>query len=87
MIVSLGACNRDTGVFENPGEFCIDRRPKCHLAFGHGPHHCVGMSLARVELQESIGALLRALPGLRSAGEVKWKDQVMRGFRTMPVRW
>lgn len=38
-----------------------------HLAFGHGPHYCLGAALARMELQESIRALVERLPGRRSA--------------------
>ncbi|WP_434444365.1 cytochrome P450 [Lentzea sp. E54] len=88
VIVSLGASNRDASVFPAPHSFDLDRpRNRGHLAFGHGAHHCVGMSLARVELQEALAAVLRNLPQLRLAGEPRWKDQVMRGPRSMPVTW
>jgi cytochrome P450 len=87
VIVSLGACNRDGKRFADPGTFRIDREPNSHIAFGHGPHHCVGMSLARVELQESLSAVLRAFPRLRVTDEVTWKKQIMRGPETMMIAW
>jgi cytochrome P450 len=87
VITSLGASNRDGRAFAWPEIFDPNRFPNRHLAFGDGPHHCVGMSLARIELQEALAAVLRELPGLRLAGEFDWKQQVMRGPITMPVAW
>jgi cytochrome P450 len=51
-LVSLGfaAANRDPRVFEQPDECVIDRAPNRHVAFGHGPHTCIGAPLARMEL-------------------------------------
>ncbi|MFE5571159.1 cytochrome P450 [Amycolatopsis japonica] len=87
VIVSLGASNRDGTLFDNPDEFSLVRGHNRHLAFGHGPHHCVGVSLARVELQESLATVLHAFPGLQLSGEIVWKKQVLRGPSRMPVRW
>jgi cytochrome P450/acyl-CoA synthetase (AMP-forming)/AMP-acid ligase II len=87
VIVSLTASNRDSALFENPDTFAIDRERNRHLAFGHGLHHCVGMSLARIELQESLAAVLHALPDLRLTGEIAWKKKIMRGPETMWVSW
>jgi len=59
-----------------------------HLGFGHGSHHCLGAPLARLELQEALGALLARLPNLSVAGDIVWKTQMLiRGPRTMPVAW
>ncbi|MGK5497120.1 cytochrome P450 [Streptomyces sp. URMC 125] len=87
VLVSIGAANRDGSHFEAPDELHFDR-PRQHIGFGHGVHHCLGAQLARAELQEALRALLFRLPGLRPAGDVEWKSQMLvRGPRTMPIGW
>ena len=61
----LGAANRDPAVFEDADTFRPDRDPNPHLAFGAGVHFCVGAPLARMELVESLGLLLREHPDLQ----------------------
>ena len=62
----LGAANRDPAVFDAPDEFRRrPRRPTPHVAFGVGVHFCLGAPLARMELVESLTALLAAYPDLR----------------------
>jgi cytochrome P450 len=85
------AANRDPRVFADPDRLDITRRATAHLGFGHGPHHCVGASLARAELQIAMGLLLDRLPGLRLAvapDEVRWKASAMvRGPAALPIAW
>jgi cytochrome P450 len=59
------SANRDEAVFDEPYAFRVDRRPNEHLAFGIGPHYCLGANLARLEIQIVIGRLLERLPDLR----------------------
>src|SRR4029077_3918224 len=54
----IGSANRDEEVFERPDEFDIRRRNNRHLAFGFGPHYCLGASLASLEAQIAVDALL-----------------------------
>jgi cytochrome P450 len=61
----LGAANRDPARWERPDEFDLARPVKPSLAFGNGAHICLGMHVARAELQVGIGALLDRLPNLR----------------------
>ena len=49
--IDLEACNRDPARFENPEAFDPSRSPNPHLTFGHGPRHCPGSALARLELE------------------------------------
>ncbi|MGW8555746.1 cytochrome P450 [Streptomyces tubercidicus] len=88
VLVAVGAANRDGLRFDAPGKLDISRTGMHHLGFGHGVHHCLGAPLARLELQEAIGALVTRFPELRLAGDVVWKSEMLvRGPRAMPVGW
>jgi cytochrome P450 len=63
--VSLGAANRDPAVYPDPDAFDIFRENKQHMSFGDGPHTCLGMHLARLEMRVLLTAVLDRLPGLR----------------------
>lgn len=65
LIVSLGAVNRDTREFDQPGAVRIDRSPNRHLAFGAGPHRCIGSHLARIEMSVTLEELHRRIPDYR----------------------
>jgi cytochrome P450 len=88
VLVSVSAANRDVLQFSDPESLRLDREGNQHLGFGHGVHHCLGAQLARLELQEALRALVTRLPGLKLAGDVVWKTQMLvRGPRSMPVGW
>lgn len=57
--LGFGAANRDRRVFEQPDRVVIDRAPNRHVAFGHGPHTCIGAPLARMELGAVIDRFVR----------------------------
>jgi cytochrome P450 family 142 subfamily A polypeptide 1 len=60
--------NRDEAVFDDPFRFDVRRDPNPHVAFGgRGAHHCLGSSLARLELRVMFEELLRRLPDLELA--------------------
>src|SRR5207302_8047722 len=61
--VVTAAANHDPAHFERPDDFDIDRPPALHLAFGTGPHQCLGMHLARLELRAGLETILQGLPG------------------------
>jgi cytochrome P450 len=88
VLVEISSANRDEARFAGADEVRFDRPANPHLGFGHGIHHCLGAPLARLELQETVRALVLELPSLRLAGPVEWKrDTLLRGPRSMPVTW
>ncbi|MGW0803493.1 cytochrome P450 [Nonomuraea sp. NPDC002799] len=83
--------NRDPEVFEDADRFDIERDARSHLAFGFGPHQCLGQSLARVELEIVFNSLFQRIPGLRlavPAEELSFKDDAtVYGMHELPVTW
>ena len=68
LMLLYAAANRDASVFELPDFFDIERQPNNHVAFGgYGTHHCLGASLARLELRIMFEELLRRLPDFELA--------------------
>ncbi|MFI0822566.1 cytochrome P450 [Streptomyces sp. NPDC021098] len=94
VIAAICSANQDAGRFPEglPSDF-DPARPSAgqHLAFGHGPHHCLGAALARAELQIVIGTLLRRFPGLKLAEEVEGlrmtSGMMVHGLTRLPVTW
>lgn len=84
----LGAANRDPARWDAPEEFDARRSPKGTLAFGSGPHVCLGMHVARAEMTVGIGALLDRLPNLRldpDADPPRFIGMYERGATAIPV--
>jgi cytochrome P450 len=70
VLARLEAANRDPAQFPDPDRFVPDR-PNPHLAFGRGPHHCLGAALARMEIGAALHSLAVRLPGLRLRDRVE----------------
>jgi cytochrome P450 len=89
VMVGLTAADRDAGRFPAPDRFDIRRDSRGHLAFGHGIHYCLGAPLARLEARTAIRTLLERAPGLALDGPPgDWlPGMLMRGMRSLPVRW
>ncbi len=82
----LGAANHDPDVFDEPDLLRLDRRPRAHISFGRGIHHCLGAALARLEGAAAIGGLVRRFPRLRLAGAPRFRPQVLlRGLSALPI--
>ena len=65
VLLSYPSANRDEEVFDDPFRFDVGRSPNPHLAFGVGPHRCIGMHLARTMFQVLLSAVLTRIPDYR----------------------
>ncbi|MFT3929168.1 MAG: cytochrome P450 [Spongiibacteraceae bacterium] len=65
VMLYLPAADLDSRIFPNPEVFDVARENRAHMLFGNGPHHCVGVHLARLELQTLYRVVLERLPEFR----------------------
>ncbi|MEU0396563.1 cytochrome P450 [Streptomyces sp. NPDC006208] len=91
VIGAICSANRDESRFPDPDRFDPSRRGTAHLAFGFGPHYCLGAPLARAELQIALTALARCFPSLRlavPAADVKMHTGLLvNRLESLPVEW
>ncbi|MFI6706914.1 cytochrome P450 [Nonomuraea sp. NPDC050478] len=91
VIVSALSANWDPAAFKDPAELDVERGARHHLAFGFGPHQCLGQNLARMELQIVFDTLFRRVPTLRLATPAEHlpfkSDAVVYGVHELPVTW
>ena len=86
VFLNLLAANRDSRAFDRPDDLDPHRSPNPHLAFGQGPHFCLGAALARLELRIALPALFRRFPELALDGQVGWKRDISdRSAARLPV--
>ncbi|HWD06593.1 MAG TPA: cytochrome P450 [Amycolatopsis sp.] len=91
-VLALGyTANWDPEVFAEPEKLDITRGARHHVAFGFGPHQCLGQNLARAELQIVFDTLFRRIAGLRLAVDVDElpvkDDATIYGLYRLPVTW
>ena len=90
VVMVYASANRDEAVFDEPHRFRVDRSPNEHLAFGFGPHYCLGANLARMEIRAVLRKVLRRLPGIRladGARAVPTPSALIDGLDALPVAW
>jgi cytochrome P450 len=87
VVCALAAADRDPAEFPNPDEFDLYRAANRHMAFGVGPHRCLGSHLARLEILLALEGILNRIPDY--ATEDGWQFHRKRGFihgpETLPV--
>ncbi|BAJ33185.1 MULTISPECIES: cytochrome P450 [Kitasatospora] len=90
IVVAFAAAGRDPQV--HPGDFDVfdpSRADKEHLAFGHGPHFCLGAHLARLEAETALQTLFRLVPGIALADTgdepARLPSFILDGFAELPV--
>ncbi|MEH6373742.1 cytochrome P450 [Streptomyces sp. KLMMK] len=84
------AANRDPAAFADPDTFDVTRDNRGHLAFGSGPHQCIGKNLARLELRIVLDTLFRRIPTLRLAtprDELRYVNGSAFSVSALPVTW
>jgi cytochrome P450 PksS len=89
VLLGIAAANRDPAVFADPDRFDILRADKPHLTFAAGAHACLGMGLARLELQLALQVLFQRFPRLRLDPEDPPRRRsgtvLFRGFDVLPT--
>jgi cytochrome P450 len=86
LTIGIGAANRDPAEFADPDRLDVAREPNRHLAFGSGPHVCIGLNVARLEARITIGRFLARFPEYRVTGEpVRGGRARFRGFLSIPA--
>jgi cytochrome P450 len=87
----ISSAHQDTSRFHDPETFNIRRPDAGNMSFGRGPHYCIGGTLARVQIEEALGAVVRGLPDLAlalPAEKVPWNpSMVTHSISELPVTW
>jgi cytochrome P450 len=90
LMMSWLSANRDESVFDRPDEVILDRAPNPHLAFGSGPHRCIGMHMARTMFQVLIREVLTRIPDYEvdlDRTQLYAGNPELNGVVRMPVRF
>jgi hypothetical protein len=89
VILSWASANRDESAFTDADEFVYDRPNNRHLAFGSGPHRCIGANLARLEMRVALEEVLARLPTFRleDPDAVEMSGVITRWVKRLPVVW
>ncbi|MFD8817593.1 cytochrome P450 [Streptomyces sp. NPDC059627] len=88
VMLPLAVTNRDPDRFDNPSEVDLRRKAVNHIAFGSGPHRCLGSHLARLELNVAVEEWHRRIPDYRIApGQDLWQHGNMYGIKSLRLEW
>jgi cytochrome P450 len=88
VLLSYHSANRDEELFPEPFKFDIDRKPNKHIAFGSGPHVCLGQHLARMEMRILWEELLPRLKSAELAGKLEMTvSNFVCGPKKLPIRF
>jgi len=88
ILFSLWSANRDERVYPRPDAFDPRANTEPHVAFGHGPHFCLGAALARAELQEALSALSARLHCPTVEPGSQWSPPMgINGPTVLPLRF
>ncbi len=87
VVLLYAAANRDERAFDRPDEFDLHRARHDQLGWGKGPHTCVGMHLAKLEMTALLRAMVPAVGGVRLGLPTLVVNNVLQGFATLPARF
>jgi len=87
IVLLFGAANMDERRFPDPERFDLDRPPGGHLGWGNGPHTCVGIHLAKLEMAALLRALVARVETIEIAGPpTRLRNNTLQGIAALPVR-
>jgi cytochrome P450 len=89
LALSWHSANRDSSHFPSADQLDISRKPLGSMAFGHGIHYCIGVPLAKMQIEIALSRLITRFPDLRLAvepDELRWENSaLLRGLVALPV--
>ncbi|MDG5807986.1 cytochrome P450 [Streptomyces ossamyceticus] len=87
VVAWTASANFDEAEFDEPERFDLARRPNRHLSFAHGPHYCLGVHLARIEIGALLDGLRETVSVLESAGPTeRVHSNFLSGLSSLPLR-
>jgi cytochrome P450 len=88
VVMYFGAANRDPSVFDRPEVLDLSRPENPHIAFGTGPHGCLGQHIARIEIDAMLREVLTRMKAFELAAPVEWlPSNFISGPKAMPIRF
>jgi cytochrome P450 len=88
VVMYFGAANRDPAAFDRPDVLDLARDPNPHMAFGNGPHVCLGQHIARIEIDAMLVEVLSRMGDFELAAPPEWlASNFISGPKAMPLRF
>jgi cytochrome P450 len=88
VVMYFGSANRDHAKFERADTLDLSRSPNEHIAFGTGPHGCLGQHIARIEIDAILSEVLTRMEGLEIVGQPEWlASNFISGPKRLMVRF
>ena len=88
VVMYFGAANRDPAVFDRPERLDLSRQENRQIAFGTGPHGCLGQHIARIEIDAMLREVLTRMKDFELAAPVEWlPSNFISGPKAMPLRF
>ena len=88
VVMYFGAANRDPAAFDRPETLDLSRPENPHIAFGTGPHGCLGQHIARIEIDAMLAEVLTRMTGFELAAPPEWlASNFISGPKSMPLKF
>ncbi|HEY0649568.1 cytochrome P450 [Phenylobacterium sp.] len=85
-LILFASANRDPDKYRDPDRFDVARNPRDHVGWGHGTHTCVGMHLARLEMEILLATLVQRVERIETDRPTPAWNNVLQGFARLPAR-
>lgn len=87
VVLLFGAANLDESAFPEPESFQLDRANAVQLGWGHGPHTCVGLHLAKLEMNALVRAMIPRVAAVEAGEPERLLNNTLQGISRMPARF